>query len=222
VDGAAPAARGAPWLQRTLDRPAREVEIAGATFRELISLTRLRAGEVRNVIPGALEVNLNLRYAPDRTPAEAERLAAEALPEGTALRGFPSLPGARAPAWESAEVAAEIVDLSPPGRIELEAPLYRHVLDATGLPRRGKQGWTDVARLTALGIPALNWGPGDPELAHTRDEFVEVAEAEDCLGRMRAYLAGDGPEHSVRGCPGFRPAEPTPSFRCAPLRASRP
>ncbi len=181
------------WLERTLDRPVREVEIAGARFRELISLTRLRAGEVRNVIPGELELNLNLRFAPDRDRHQAERLAIDALPAGAALRGFASAPDAADAAWETADVAAGLVDFSPAGAIDLEAPLYRFVLESTGLPRRGKQGWTDVARLTSCGIPALNWGPGDPDLAHTKEERVDVAEAETCLARLRALLAGPGP-----------------------------
>jgi succinyl-diaminopimelate desuccinylase len=181
------------WLGRTLDRPIREAAIAGVVFRELVSLTRLRAGETRNVIPAALEQNVNLRYPPDRTPEEAERLMVEIVPSGAARRGFRAVANADEAEWRDAEVTAELCDHAPPGRIDLEAPIYRHLLESTGLPRRAKQGWTDVSRLTALGIPALNWGPGDPELAHTREEFVEVAEAEVCLDAMRRFLAGDGP-----------------------------
>jgi succinyl-diaminopimelate desuccinylase len=184
------------WLERTLHRPIREAVVCGVNFREVVSLTRLRAGEARNVIPAALEQNVNLRYPPDRTPEEAERTMAALLPEGVALRGFRSLSSAGEAEWNAAEVTAELLDHAPPGRIDLESPFLRHLLERTGLPRRGKQGWTDVARLTALGIPALNWGPGDPELAHTRDEFVEVAEAEACLERMRAFLSGPGPADS--------------------------
>lgn len=191
--GVHPMVAALAWYARVLEHPIREAKIAGVVFRELASLTRLRAGEARNVIPAALEQNLNLRYPPDRSPKEAERLVAELLPEGAARRGFRSLENADDAAWDGATVTAELLDHAPPGRIDLQAPLYRHLLENTGLPRRAKQGWTDVARLTALGIPALNWGPGDPERAHTRDESVEIAEAEDCFDRMRAFLLGPGP-----------------------------
>ncbi len=163
-----------PWLEATLRRPIRTVEIAGAVFREVVTLTRLHAGEVRNVIPGTLTINLNLRYAPDRSPEEAEQFA----------RGL-------CPSPEQAE--CRLVDHSPAGKISFDDPLYRYLCESTGLPRRAKQGWTDVARLSAAGVPAINWGPGDPELCHTREEFVEAASAEACLERMVTFLTGPGP-----------------------------
>ncbi len=213
-NGVHPLHHALPWLESILARPIREAQIAGVTFRELAIPTRLRAGEVRNVVPGTLELNVNLRYPPDRTPEEAEELARSLFPAGTVFRGFggpppgSSLPGAppapastrsgAPPAATGAPAAGtitvELSDHSPAGRIDLGAPLYRHLLESTGLPRRAKQGWTDVARFTALGVPALNWGPGDPEFAHTRDEFVDVAEAQQFVDRLRAYLLGAGPE----------------------------
>jgi succinyl-diaminopimelate desuccinylase len=186
-----------PWLGEILARPIREAEIAGVTFREVVVPTRLRAGEVRNVVPGSLEVNLNLRYPPDRTPAQAEDLACSLFPAGTAFRRFRGRPdsdrGSASGDPSPGSITVELSDHSPAGTIPLDAPLYRHLLESTGLPRRAKQGWTDVARFTSLGVPALNWGPGDPTLAHTKDEFVEVAEAERFIGRLRAYLLGAGP-----------------------------
>ena len=176
-------------------------------------------------MPGTLEVNLNLRYPPDRTPAQAEELARSLFPEGTVFRRFGRRPSAAGPhffedapedsgagpaAGERAgrsgvigdpaaagtppgSIIVELSDHSPAGTIALDAPLYRHLLESTGLPRRAKQGWTDVARFSALGVPALNWGPGDPAFAHTKGEFVEVAEAERFVAGLRAYLLGDGP-----------------------------
>lgn len=202
--GRHPLADALPWFEQILRYPWRDAVIAGVIFREVVTLTRLRAGEVRNVVPGTLEANLNLRYPPDRTREEAEVLLRGLLPEGAILRGFVTEPaGSREATGETAaaavpSVSAELTDHSPPGRIDLEAPYYRHLLESTGLPRRAKQGWTDVARLTAHGIPALNWGPGDPELAHTRDEFVDVAEAERCLEAMRRFLGGPGPASAAR------------------------
>lgn len=199
--GRHPLADALRWFEEVLALPPRDASIAGVTFREVVTLTRLKAGEVRNVVPGTLEANLNLRYPPDRSRAEAETLLRSILPEGAKRGGFvidaeaDADAGANAKAVASSPaVTAELADHSPPGRIDLDDPFYRHLLESTGLPRRAKQGWTDVARLTAHGIPALNWGPGDPELAHTRDEFVDLAEAERCLAAMRHYLLGPGPE----------------------------
>jgi succinyl-diaminopimelate desuccinylase len=202
--GEHPLRHALPWLEAILARPIREAEIAGVVFRELAIPTRLRAGEVRNVVPGTLELNLNLRYPPDRTPTQAEELARSLFPEGTVFRRFgrrPSVDGAHFledPPDEGdlppGSITVDLSDHSPAGRIALDAPLYRHLLESTGLPCRAKQGWTDVARFSALGVPALNWGPGDPAFAHTKDEFVEVAEAERFVARLRAYLLGAGPK----------------------------
>jgi succinyl-diaminopimelate desuccinylase len=190
-----------PWFDRILRHPIREVEISGAVFREVVTLTTVHAGEARNVIPGTLAVNLNLRYAPDRSYEEAERLAWSLCPEGTVRgqggsNGPAGNPEGSEAAGESKEspVEAVLLDHSPAGRIDLEAPLYRHLCQSTGLPRRAKQGWTDVARFTACGVPALNWGPGDPELAHTREEWVGIEEAERCFGSMKAFFLGEGPK----------------------------
>jgi succinyl-diaminopimelate desuccinylase len=172
--GVHPLVSALPWLEKILHQPIRAVEIEGAVFREVTSLTCLRSGDARNVIPGTLTVNLNLRYAPDRDPEEAESFALSLCP---------------------AEGAAEVHlrDHSPAGKVDIEAPLYRHLCESTGLPRRAKQGWTDVARFTALGVPALNWGPGNPELAHTQEEWVAVENVERCLERMKAFFLGPGP-----------------------------
>jgi succinyl-diaminopimelate desuccinylase len=238
--GEHPLRHALPWLEAILARPIREAEIAGVTFRELATPTRLRAGDVRNVVPGSLEVNLNLRYPPDRTPAQAEELARSFFPDGTVFRHFGRRPSVGGPSFfedaledggpgacagEAAgrsggggsqagrasshgddlpipvvvapppgSITVELSDHSPAGRIALDAPLYRHLLESTGLPRSAKQGWTDVARFSALGVPALNWGPGDPAFAHTKDEFVDVAAAERFVARLRAYLLGAGPK----------------------------
>jgi succinyl-diaminopimelate desuccinylase len=198
--GVHPLRHALPWLEAILSRPVRETRIAGVVFREVVTPTVLRAGEARNVVPGTLEVNLNLRYPPDRTPGEAEEFARSLFPPGTVFRCFGrvlSLVPAERPAIADplpGGITVELFGHSLAGSIVSDAPFYRHLLESTGLPRRAKQAWTDVARFSALGVPALNWGPGDPELAHTREEFVEVAEVEQFLARIRAYLLGKGPE----------------------------
>lgn len=238
--GVHPLRHALPWLQAILARPIREAEMAGVVFREVITPTVLHSGDARNVVPGALSVNLNLRYPPDRTSEEAEELARSLFPPGTVFRRFgrrrslsgpdffedamedsaPGVGGATAPSAAAGvgtaqpfageavaisggspvgeegspgSITAELFSHSPAATIATDAPLYRHLLESTGLPRRAKQAWTDVARFCAVGVPALNWGPGDPELAHTREEFVDVAEAEQFVSRIRAYLVGAGP-----------------------------
>ncbi len=167
--GVNPLTKALPWLERIARLPIRDVTIAGVTFREVASITQIHAGETRNVIPASLRVNLNLRYAPDRTMAEAEAYALSLAPPA-----------------EDATVT--IRDHAPAAAIAAEAPLFRKLLEEGGLSRAAKQAWTDVARFTALGVPALNWGPGDPRLAHTKEEWVDVDEAERVLAGMRAFF----------------------------------
>lgn len=164
-----------PWLSELFDRPTRDVELAGVRFREVVSVTNVRAGDARNVIPGTASVNVNLRYPPDRTFAEAEQFALSLAPDRSLG-------------------VAKIVDHAPAGSIPSHDPYYAHLLSTTGLPRRAKQAWTDVARFSSVGTPALNWGPGDPGVAHTRDERVAIDEAQRCLDAMTLYLTGPGPE----------------------------
>jgi succinyl-diaminopimelate desuccinylase len=185
--GSHPLRNAIPWLEAILGRPMREVEISGALFREVITLTTIHAGDVRNVVPSALSVNLNLRYAPDRTREEAESLARSLPPQGLA-----DLPDG------TPAVEVRVLDHSPAGRIDDQAPLFRYLCERTQLPRRGKQGWTDVARFTASGVPALNWGPGDPELAHTKQEYIDVAAADLCLQRMTAFFLAPGPGKAMQ------------------------
>jgi len=178
--GVHPLARALPWIEGVLRHPIRLAEIEGVVFRETVSLTKVHAGEVRNVVPGTLDLNVNLRYPPDRSPEEAEALiwSLVAAGDGPGLREY---------------VTAEILDHAPAGRIDAASPLYRYLCEWTGLPRCAKQGWTDVARFTSAGVPALNWGPGNPDLCHTRDESVEVAEVAACRKLMMEFLRSAGP-----------------------------
>jgi len=82
-----------------------------------------------------------------------------------------------------------ITDASPGALPGLAAPAAREFLDATGATPRAKYGWTDVSRFAALGIPALNYGPGDPNLAHTREEHVAAAQITRSVDVLRRFLA---------------------------------
>jgi succinyl-diaminopimelate desuccinylase len=83
----------------------------------------------------------------------------------------------------------EIVDSAPSAPPGLQAAPAREFLDAVGQPPQAKLGWTDVARFAALGVPALNFGPGDPNLAHTREEHVEISKIRAGAEVLRRWLA---------------------------------
>ncbi len=188
-----------PWMQAILDLPVRDAEVGGVVFREVVSLTTLAAGVVRNTVPGTLRVNMNLRYAPDRGPDDAVAYALSLLPEGCAVGGRTAVPGDETGSGIAPGAEAVLIGHSRAGEVRLDAPLMRRLISHTGLPRAAKQGWTDVARFTAAGIPAVNWGPGDSGLCHTAGEFADAAEAEDCLEMMRRFLLR---EDSVEGGAG--------------------
>lgn len=178
-----------PWLEAVRRIPERPVEIAGVVFREAVVVTKIHAGEARNVSPGSLEVNLNVRYAPDRTPEEAERWARSLCP--TPRPASPE--GAAVSPEDAVGASVEIVDHAGPGLVDLSAPLFRYLLDATGLPREAKQGWTDVARFGAFGVPAVNWGAGDPLLCHRADERLDLREVEALRRAVGDFLMSAGP-----------------------------
>ena len=160
--------RAAPWLAEVVRFPVAPVVVQGLEFHETLQVTRLQAGRADNVVPDELTANLNYRYPPGRTPAEAE---------------------ARLRARVPADFGFRVADQAPPGLVCLDRPLVREFVERFHLGVTGKQGWTDVARFTALGVPALNFGPGLPELSHVADEYCPVsnlARTYECLARFLA------------------------------------
>jgi succinyl-diaminopimelate desuccinylase len=136
-------------------RAPREAVSGGLPFREVLSVTRIEGGRARNVVPDACTLNLNFRFAPDKTlQAAAEELTALGARHGAEVR---------------------LTDRSPACPAFAEDPLVRRLLERTGLVAEPKQAWTDVARLAAHGIPAVNLGPGATSQAHQRGEWIEVA-----------------------------------------------
>ena len=155
----------APALAILASYATREVDVDGLVYREGLNAVAINGGVAGNVVPDECTVTVNYRFAPDRTEAEAEAHLREVF------GGFD----------------VTIVDSAPAARPGLDAPLAQAFAAAVGGEPVAKLGWTDVARFSALGIPALNFGPGDPNLAHTRDEYVEVARigaAEQALVRF--------------------------------------
>lgn len=144
----------------------RVVSIDGLEYREGLNAVGISGGVAGNVIPDAAVVTVNYRFAPDLSEAEAVAHVREVFD------GF----------------GVEVTDVAPGALPGLDRPAAAAFVAAVGATPRPKFGWTDVARFTALGIPAVNYGPGDPSLAHTAGEFVPVAHLYDVEGKMKAWL----------------------------------
>ena len=161
--------RAAPWLAEVTQVPVTPHVIRGIEYRETLQVTKLSAGRARNVVPDELVANLNHRFPPGRTLAEAE---------------------ARVRGWVPPEFDVTIVDAAPAGEVCLDRPEVREFVDRFGLEIAGKQGWTDVAQFTSAGIPAFNFGPGIPELCHTADEYCPIENLDGAYRTLAAFLGG--------------------------------
>jgi succinyl-diaminopimelate desuccinylase len=146
----------------------RSPQVDGLTYREGLNAVAISGGVAGNVIPDRCVVTVNFRFAPDRSPAQAEEHVREV---------FAGRPVA-------------VTDLAPAARPGMASPAAAAFAAAVGGTPRAKLGWTDVARFAELGVPAVNYGPGEPEVAHSRGEYVEIAKIGECEARMRAWLAG--------------------------------
>lgn len=135
---------------------------------------RVAGGVAGNVVPDAAEVDVNFRFAPDRSVADATEHVREVF------AGF--------------ELDFQVTDAAPGALPGLTAPAAKdlittvHAHGAAGV--RAKYGWTDVSRFAARGVPAVNFGPGDPNLAHKRDERVPLAQITQVTAMLRSYLTG--------------------------------
>jgi len=164
--------RAVHGLVPLFELPAHTAVVNGLEFHEVVSVTRLRAGIADNVIPGEATATLNLRYAPDREPDEAEAYLAELTPEDATL---------------------DIVSNAPPARV-VDSAAVRALQRAGGLEIGPKQAWTNVADFTTRGVDAVNFGPGHTAFAHHRDERVAIAAlvtAYDVLGRFLTSPIGE-------------------------------
>jgi succinyl-diaminopimelate desuccinylase len=157
-------------LNRLRAYQARTVDIDGCSYREGLSAVRVDGGIAGNVIPDAASLTVNFRFAPDRTVAEALAHVNEV--------------------FGGLDVDVQLTDAAAGALPGLTAPAAAALVDAAGGQVRAKYGWTDVARFAALGIPAVNYGPGDPNLAHRADERVEVAAITAATDMLRRYLTG--------------------------------
>jgi len=158
-------------LARLKAYQARDVDIDGCTYREGLSAVGIDGGIAGNVIPDAAAVTVNFRFAPDRSVVQALEHVREV--------------------FDGLDVQMELTDSAPGALPGLTKSAAAALVDAAGGQVRAKYGWTDVARFAALGIPAVNYGPGDPNLAHRVDERVEVAKITAATDMLRRYLTGN-------------------------------
>lgn len=143
------------------------IDVDGLVYREGLNAVAITGGVAGNVIPDKATVTINYRFAPSRSGEQAIDHLREVF----------------------AGYDLEVTDLAEGARPGLTAPLALDFLAAVGGVPQPKYGWTDVARFTALGIPAVNYGPGDPLRAHADDERVAVAEITECERGLRAWLS---------------------------------
>ncbi len=150
---------------------ARRPVVEGCEYREALQAVSVSGGVAGNVVPDSAALTVNHRFAPDRTPEQAEdhvrAVLGAVLTEGDTV---------------------ELTDMAPPALPGLGDPLVSALVQRSGAPVRAKLGWTDAAFFAARGVPASNFGPGDPLLAHTagervhRDDLISVHSAlEDLL-----------------------------------------
>ena len=145
----------------------REVEVEGLVYREGLNAVSISGGIAGNVIPDVCRVVVNYRFAPDKNLPTASAHVREV--------------------FEGYDVA--IVDGADGARPGLDRPAAAGFAAAIGAAPSAKYGWTDVARFSALGIPALNFGPGDPSVAHADDEHVPVAQLRACERALLTWLS---------------------------------
>ena len=154
-------------LQRLSSYIPREVDIDGCHFKEGVQAVIVEGGVAHNVVPDRAVLTVNHRFAPDRTPEEAEAFARGLLAEADDV---------------------EVTDMAPPAAPGLDHPLLAGLLQRVGQPPTGKLGWTDVGRFAARGVPAANFGPGDPKLAHHAEERVGRGELERAYSVLRSLI----------------------------------
>ena len=159
--------KAAEVLARLNTYEARRPVIDGLEYHEGLNAVFVRGGVAGNVLPDECVVEVNFRFAPDRSEAEAEAF----------VRDF----------FDGFDVT--LTDLAPGALPGLDRPAAKAFIAAVGGEVNPKFGWTDVARFTALGVSAVNFGPGDPMLAHKQEEYVPIEQIRSCERALTTWLA---------------------------------
>jgi succinyl-diaminopimelate desuccinylase len=167
--------RLAPILAELAAYEARRPVIDGCEFREAVQAVFVDGGVAGNVVPDSASLRIHHRYAPDRSADEAEAWLRHLL----------------APHHDDGDVL-EVEDASSACLPSLEHPILARLVRSSELGVRAKLGWTDVARFAELGVPATNFGPGDPTLAHAPNEHLERASIERVHDALLSLLTGHG------------------------------
>ena len=155
-------------LTRLAEFETDTVRVDGLDYRESLSAVNIRGGVAGNVVPDECVVSVNYRFAPSKSAAEAEAFLRELF------TGFDVV----------------VTDAAEGARPGLDRAIAQDFIDTLGLSPAPKLGWTDVSRFSALGVPAVNFGPGNPLYAHKSDEHVRVTEVEQATATLRSYLQG--------------------------------
>ncbi|MEW6474170.1 MAG: succinyl-diaminopimelate desuccinylase [Actinomycetota bacterium] len=161
--------RATPTLQRLAEYTPPELEVDGLRFRQALSVVDVHGGVAGNVVPDRCTVVVNRRYAPSLTLEQAEAEVRELLDGADEIK---------------------LTSVSPAAHPNLSHPLVAEFAGLLDLPVRCKLGWTDVARFSAHGVPAVNFGPGNPEVSHTAGEHVTRASVEGCFTALASFLLG--------------------------------
>ena len=157
------------WLDRLHRLQPETVTVDGLDYREVFSVTRASGGIANNVIPAEFVVNLNYRFPPAYDLAEAEQRLRDVAADADRV---------------------DVKDRAAAGAVPEGNELLDRLAGALGAERSAKQGWTDVARLGSRGVPAVNYGPGDPALAHRADESVALANLDVAYEGLLRFLGG--------------------------------
>jgi succinyl-diaminopimelate desuccinylase len=157
----------------------REPDVDGLRYHEGLNAVAIRGGVAGNVVPDECVVTVNYRFAPDRDGDQAAEFVRSMFQD-----------------WP-----VTVLDVADGARPGLRHPAAAAFASVAGGTPRPKLGWTDVARFAALGIPAVNYGPGISEIAHTPDEYVEIDKIAECESRLRAWLSAPLPGPPYRAGP---------------------
>ena len=155
-------------LSRLAAHETGSVTVDGLDYQESLSAVNISGGVAGNVVPDECRVSVNYRFAPNKSAAEAEEFLREFF------TGFD----------------VDVTDAAEGARPGLDRPIAQEFIDTLGLSPAPKLGWTDVSRFSSLGVPAVNFGPGNPLFAHKADEHVSVAEVGRATRTLYSYLEG--------------------------------